>query len=151
MFDSSDALRLRATWLYYSNGRTQREIAERWGVSRTTVIRLLEEARQRNEIKFWIEEAEERCVEQRGGELAHAASDVFGEDAVVDDTSRDKTIGGGTFSYVPIEREGSARLDDCTPHSVGHPLAVDDPVLVGGVFGGELTTPFGDAKVRQWC
>ncbi len=63
VFDSSDALRLRATWMYYSHGRTQREIAERLGVSRTTVIRLLEEARQRNEIKFWIEEAEERCVE----------------------------------------------------------------------------------------
>lgn len=63
VFDSSDSLRLRATWMYYSHGRTQREIAERLGVSRTTVIRLLEEARQRNEIKFWIEEAEERCVE----------------------------------------------------------------------------------------
>ena len=98
-----------------------------------------------------VEATEERCVEQRGGELAHAASDVFGEDAVVDDTSRDKTIGGGTFAYVPIEREGSARLDDCTPHYVGHPLDVDDPVLVGGVFGGELTNQFGDAKVCEWC
>lgn len=62
-FDDSDALRLRATWMYYSHGRTQREIAERLGVSRTTVIRLLEEARLRHEIKFWIEEAEERCVQ----------------------------------------------------------------------------------------
>ncbi len=62
-FDNSDSLRLRATWMYYSHGRTQREIAERLGVSRTTVIRLLEEARQRHEIKFWIEEAEERCVQ----------------------------------------------------------------------------------------
>ncbi|MEP0521406.1 MAG: sugar-binding transcriptional regulator [Hyphomicrobiales bacterium] len=62
-FDSSDALRLRATWMYYSHGRTQREIAEKLGVSRTTVIRLLEDARQRREVRFWIEEAEERCVQ----------------------------------------------------------------------------------------
>lgn len=62
-FDESEALRLRATWMYYSHGRTQREIAERLGVSRTTVIRLLDEARQRREIKFWIEEAEERCIQ----------------------------------------------------------------------------------------
>lgn len=62
-FDGSDALRLRATWMYYSHGRTQREIAEKLGVSRTTVIRLLEDARQRREVRFWIEEAEERCVQ----------------------------------------------------------------------------------------
>lgn len=63
LFDSSDSLRLRATWMYYSHGRTQREIAEKLGISRTSVIRLLEDARQRREVRFWIEEAEERCIE----------------------------------------------------------------------------------------
>lgn len=63
LFDSSDSLRLRATWMYYSHGRTQREIAEKLGISRTSVIRLLEDARQRREVRFWIEEAEERCVQ----------------------------------------------------------------------------------------
>ena len=48
--------------MYFSHGRTQKEIAEHLKVSRTTVIKLLEEARRKREIKFWIEEAEEHCV-----------------------------------------------------------------------------------------
>jgi DNA-binding transcriptional regulator LsrR (DeoR family) len=61
----SDAasLRLRAAWLYYSHGLTQKEIAEQLGVGRTTVIGMLDEALKRGEIRFWIEEGEARCTE----------------------------------------------------------------------------------------
>ena len=50
----SASLRSRAVWLYYSRNWTQKDIAERLGVSRSTVIRMLEEARRRDEVQVWI-------------------------------------------------------------------------------------------------
>jgi DNA-binding transcriptional regulator LsrR (DeoR family) len=50
------SLRLRAAWLYHGFGRTQSEVAEQLGIGRSTVIRLLEEARQRGEVKITIED-----------------------------------------------------------------------------------------------
>ncbi|MCX7350729.1 MAG: sugar-binding transcriptional regulator [Alphaproteobacteria bacterium] len=50
------SLRLRAAWLYHGFGRTQTEVAEQLGIGRSTVIRLLEEARQRGEVKITIED-----------------------------------------------------------------------------------------------
>lgn len=49
------ALRFRAAWLYFRQGLTQGAIAEELGVSRATVIRLLEEARRRGEVQIWIQ------------------------------------------------------------------------------------------------
>lgn len=49
------ALRLRAAWLYHGFGMTQSDVAEQLGIGRSTVIRLLEEARQRGEVKITIE------------------------------------------------------------------------------------------------
>ena len=49
-------LRLRAAWLYHGFGRTQSEVAEQLGIGRSTVIRLLEEARQRGEVRISIED-----------------------------------------------------------------------------------------------
>jgi DNA-binding transcriptional regulator LsrR (DeoR family) len=52
------ALRLRAAWLYYNRDMTQKEIADRLGISRSSVIRLLEEARRRAEVQIWIDRPE---------------------------------------------------------------------------------------------
>lgn len=46
--------RLRAAWLYHGRGLTQREVAEVLGVSRATVVRLLDEAMRRGEVQVWI-------------------------------------------------------------------------------------------------
>ena len=54
------SLRLRAAWLYYNHSLTQKDVAEQLGVSRTTVIRLLDEALKRGEVRIWIEEGEAR-------------------------------------------------------------------------------------------
>lgn len=51
------ALRLRAAWLYHGFGLTQSAVAEQLGIGRSTVIRLLEEARQRGEVKISIGDA----------------------------------------------------------------------------------------------
>jgi DNA-binding transcriptional regulator LsrR (DeoR family) len=50
------SLRLRAAWLYHGFGRTQTEVADQLGIGRSTVIRLLEEARHRGEVKITIED-----------------------------------------------------------------------------------------------
>ena len=50
------ALRLRTAWLYHGFGLTQTEVAEQLGIGRSTVIRLLEEARQRGEVKITLED-----------------------------------------------------------------------------------------------
>lgn len=57
------SLRLRAAWMYYRYGMTQKEIAERLNLSRTTVIRLLDEALKRGEVRFWIDEGQAECVD----------------------------------------------------------------------------------------
>lgn len=82
----SDAasLRLRAAWLYYNQKMTQKEVAERLGVSRATVMRMLEEAQRRNEVQIWISEGIEECIA-----LAIALENAFGlDEAVVVPTSK---------------------------------------------------------------
>ena len=56
------SLRLRAAWLYYKDNLTQKAVAEQLGVSRTTVIRLLDEALERGEVQIWIDEGEAGCM-----------------------------------------------------------------------------------------
>lgn len=59
---SVNSLRVRAAWLYHVYGLTQHDVAERLGLSRATVIRLLDEAKKRDEVKVWVGGAEDECV-----------------------------------------------------------------------------------------
>ncbi len=59
----ANSLRLRAAWLYYNQGLTQKDVANQLGISRTTVIRLLDEAMKRQEVQIWINEGIDDCVE----------------------------------------------------------------------------------------
>lgn len=56
-------MRLRAAWMYFVEEMTQNDIANQLGVGRVTVVRLLAEARERNEAKFSIQGGLEDCVE----------------------------------------------------------------------------------------
>jgi DNA-binding transcriptional regulator LsrR (DeoR family) len=51
----SDRLRTRAAWMYFVEQMTQNEIADVLGVGRVSVVRMLAEARARNEVKISIE------------------------------------------------------------------------------------------------
>jgi len=51
----ADRLRIRAAWMYFIEQMTQNEISEVLGVGRITVVRMLAEARARNEVKIAIE------------------------------------------------------------------------------------------------
>lgn len=69
----ADRLRVRAIWLYFVEGMTQSEIAKVLGLNRVAVVRLIADARRRNEVRITIfaplgEIAGlERGVEQRHG------------------------------------------------------------------------------------
>ncbi|RWX61462.1 sugar-binding domain-containing protein, partial [Mesorhizobium sp. M2A.F.Ca.ET.039.01.1.1] len=51
----TDRLRIRAAWMYFVEQMTQNEIADVLGVGRVTIVRMLAEARARNEVKITIE------------------------------------------------------------------------------------------------
>lgn len=55
-------MRLRVAWMYYVEEMTQSDIAKHLGIGRVTVIRLLADLRERNEIKFSIESGIPDCV-----------------------------------------------------------------------------------------
>lgn len=50
----TDRLRARAIWLYHVEGCTQNDIAVRLGISRVMVVRLLADARRRNEVRITV-------------------------------------------------------------------------------------------------
>jgi DNA-binding transcriptional regulator LsrR (DeoR family) len=57
------SLRLRAAWLYYVHGLTQKDVADRLGLARTSVVKLLEEARQRGEVQIRIAEGAPELID----------------------------------------------------------------------------------------
>jgi deoxyribonucleoside regulator len=69
----TDRLRARAVWLYHVEGLTQNDIAMRLGINRVMVVRLLADAKRRNEVRVTISAPLadlvelERAVETRFG------------------------------------------------------------------------------------
>ena len=86
-YSDAASLRLRAAWLYYNQGLTQKDVAERLGISRSTVIRLLDEAMKRSEVQIWISEGLDSCVE-----LATQLEKAYGlDEALVVPEARDNS------------------------------------------------------------
>jgi len=100
MLQSAD-LRLRAAWFYYHEGQTQQEISERLGISRSTVIKLLDEARRRGEVQIWINAGAGTALE-----LGQAVERAFGlQTAIVVPESRTAAeaaaaVGAGLGQYL---------------------------------------------------
>lgn len=78
VYAEASSLRIRAAWLYYNQGMTQKEVAEKLGISRSTVIRLLDEAMKRSEVQIWINENIDDFVE-----LAIKLETLYGLDEVI--------------------------------------------------------------------
>ena len=55
--------RMRIAWMYYVEGLTQNDIAERLGIGRVTVVRNINEAIKQREVKIWIEGEVAECFE----------------------------------------------------------------------------------------
>ena len=94
-------LRLRAAWMYYVEEMTQNEIAQKLGVGRVTVVRLLAAARERNEVRISIGDRLAECVE---AERALESRFGIGETIVVPLSARgaDATgpIAAATGAYI---------------------------------------------------
>lgn len=74
----TDRLRIRAAWMYFIEQMTQNEIADVLGVGRITVVRMLAEARARNEVKIAIEsELSDIVALERGLETAFGLQQAF--------------------------------------------------------------------------
>ena len=73
MQSDTDRLRARAVWLYHVEGCTQSDIATQLGINRIMVVRLLADARRRNEVRVTISTnlidlvETERALEKRFG------------------------------------------------------------------------------------
>ena len=58
--------RMRIAWMYYVEGLTQNEIADKLGIGRVTVVRNINEAIRQREVKIWIEGDVAECLELEG-------------------------------------------------------------------------------------
>jgi deoxyribonucleoside regulator len=58
--------RMRIAWMYYVEGLTQNDIADRLGIGRVTVVRNINEAIKQREVKIWIEGEIAECIEIEG-------------------------------------------------------------------------------------
>ncbi len=55
--------RIRIAWMYYVEGLTQNEIAERLGIGRVTVVRNINKSIKQREVKIWIEGEVAECID----------------------------------------------------------------------------------------
>lgn len=121
-YSETSSLRLRAAWLYYNQGLTQKDVAERLGISRSTVIRLLDEAMKRSEVQIWISEGIDNCLE-----LATRLEKAYGLDEAV---------------VVPAPRDSSVEaLADSVGQALGQFLSevIQDEMTIGVGWGRTMT------------
>lgn len=106
----SVSLRLRAAWLYYNQRMTQKDVAEKLGVSRSTVIRMLDEALKRGEVQIWIDEGVGDCVE-----LATRLERAYGLDEAVVVPAADSAEGTAKSVGLALGQFLTEAIpDDCT-------------------------------------
>ncbi|HUH50409.1 MAG TPA: sugar-binding transcriptional regulator, partial [Mycoplana sp.] len=106
----SASLRLRAAWLYYNQRMTQKDVAEKLGVSRSTVIRMLDEALKRGEVQIWIDEGVGDCVE-----LATRLERAYGLDEAVVVPAADSAEGTAKSVGLALGQFLTEAIpDDCT-------------------------------------
>jgi deoxyribonucleoside regulator len=93
--------RMRIAWMYYVEGLTQNEIADRLGIGRVTVVRNINEAIKHREVKIWIEGEVAECA-QIEAELKSVFR--FQEAIVVPEpsiaTNINKAIGNAAGMYI---------------------------------------------------
>ncbi|MEN3147711.1 sugar-binding transcriptional regulator [Neorhizobium sp. IRAMC:178] len=128
-YSEAASMRLRAAWLYYNQGLTQKDVAERLGLSRSTVIRLLDEAMKRSEVQIWISEGIDTCVE-----LAIRLEKAYKLDEAV---------------VVPAPRDNSAAaLASSVGLALGQFLSevVQDDMTIGVGWGRTMTASLGSFR-----
>jgi deoxyribonucleoside regulator len=93
--------RMRIAWMYYVEGLTQNDIADRLGIGRVTVVRNINEALKQREVKIWITGDVAECLDlETQMKLKFDLLDavVVPEPANVENTSR--VIGNAAGMYI---------------------------------------------------
>jgi DNA-binding transcriptional regulator LsrR (DeoR family) len=103
--------RMRIAWMYYVEGLTQSEIADRLGIGRVTVVRNIAEALKHREVKILITGGVSECLE-----LETELKQAYGLlDAVVVpepalEKNVQKAIGAAAGTYVSGQLRDGSRL-----------------------------------------
>lgn len=151
------ALMARVAWLYYHHGLTQQAIADRLGLSRNKVLRLLARARDDGIVQIRVDHPSIRYME-----LEERLVSAFGcREAVVvpaGDTPEQTLEALGQFGAIYLER--TVRPGDALGTAWGvtlrevarhlRPQALGDVTVVqlmGGLHAGGLTNPLDVARV----
>lgn len=103
--------RMRIAWMYYVEGLTQNEIADRLGIGRVTVVRNINEALRQREVKIWITGGVAECLDleaqlKRAFNLVDAV--VVPATAVAENVS--KAVGLAAGMYVSEQLHDDFRL-----------------------------------------
>jgi deoxyribonucleoside regulator len=143
--------RVRIAWMYYVEGLTQNEIAERLGIGRVTVVRNINEALKQREVKIWITGQDADCISlEKELKEAFGLSDamVVPEPALA--ANINKAIGQAAGYYVSRELHDNMRLGvgwGSTLHSSLQTLSpgefkgLEVVSLVGGVVEAKRFNP----------
>lgn len=142
-------LLVEVAWLYYHDGLNQKEIADRLGLSRATVVNHLQEARARGLIRIAL--ADSAFV---GHALAVALCDRFGIEAAyvvpdegLDEEERFRRVVRGGADWLPSLLAPGDRLGVAwgrTVHDLAEalePHRIDDVTVLQLV--GSMATPYG--------
>jgi deoxyribonucleoside regulator len=97
----TDRLRARAVWLYHVEGCTQNDIATRLGINRVMVVRLLADARRRNEVRVTISAPLAELVElERAVEVRYGIARVIVAPFADADEDPVKVIAAAAGNYI---------------------------------------------------
>ena len=146
-----DRLRARSVWLYFVEGRTQSEIAKLLGINRVAIVRLLADARRRNEVRITISAplAElagiERALEERYG-IAHViaapVSDPLADPVKVIAAAAGAFINGAMRSGMTVGVGWGQTLYNTLPFIAGRTLEDFRVVsLLGGIAAARRFNP----------
>lgn len=107
----TDRLRIRAAWMYFIEQMTQNEIAEVLGVGRVTIVRMLAEARARNEVKIVIEsELSELIKLERALERTFGIQQAFVAPLSTSDADPIPAIAAKTGAYLSEAMKSGMRV-----------------------------------------
>jgi DNA-binding transcriptional regulator LsrR (DeoR family) len=118
------AMRLRVAYMYYVENLTQNEIADRLGIGRVTVVRLLTEARSNREVRFRIEGPQADCVALESGlEAALGLARAIVVPAPADPANTSQLIGFATGMHVSDLLRDGMRIGVGWGQTLHHSLA----------------------------
>lgn len=105
--NETDRLRARAVWLYHVEGLTQNDIATQLGVNRVMVVRLLADARRRNEVRVTISAPLTELMQvERELEIRHGIGRVIVAPFSDPDGDPVKVIAAAAGAFISAEMKG---------------------------------------------